>query len=324
MAEGEKFCSNCGNPAGIPTAPNLQFPENVSVNSNSAGKIGKYLVIGLVLLVALGGLMFIGLKLLKKANTPGTDVSENKKSQKTSESTKSGSAASTLADKNNPKTNKITFPSSNYKKFSSSDNTDSFYPSNIHQYGTPTLKTIQEHDGYVTLKANFMAAKINMPLGWQSFGGFTSFDKLYFFPAGALTVGPLPRTFISLRTMDTSKLGTSDFDTVLRGAEESYKKSESKYPVIKDRILYSDPDNKTFAFEIRKVASATDEKKLQGLVDIYMQNPDPASALWMNMQLSVPDEQFDEYKGLIGLVYKDLEINWSELEQLVNQLKASH
>lgn len=224
------------------------------------------------------------------------------------------------------KTKKINFPSANYKEFSLSDNTNSLDPKiatpKIVESGMQHLEIIQKKDGYASVRANFLAVKINVPLGWESIGGFDAFDKIFFYPKGGLPgKSGLPLIFISLKILEAEGIGNNDFASVLKKADDIYKKSEAEDPAYKNRILYSDPANKTFAFEVKGIKNAISSKRPKGTLDIYMQDSTPGSTLWADFQLSVPAEEFEKYKGLYGLMYKDLQINWDDLAKIAAQSK---
>ncbi len=224
----------------------------------------------------------------------------------------------------NSKTKKIFFTSANYKEFSLSDNTDSLDPKtafpNVTEYGTPHLEIVQKNEGYAVVRANLLASKIHVPLGWESFGGFDPFDKIFFYPKGSRPEnGGLPLIFIALKILDSKGIGASDFISVMQKVDEIYKDSEIENPAYKNRVSYSDPDNSTFAFESRDLKNYAEGQPQKGALDIYIKDSTPGSSLWADLQLSVPDDQFEKYKSLYGLMYNDLQINWSVLGRIASQ-----
>lgn len=288
-----------------PSAPQTIPPEPAHI-----GKIWK--IIGIILgsvIVVFSLLAWLGSYLIKRdENLSNTSESSTQTNQ---------SNMSTL------KTKKINFPTATYKEFAFSDNTDSLDPKiaapNVTEYGTPHLTIVEKNDGYATVNANLLAAKMNVPLGWESMGGFDPLDKIFFYPKyGDSADGHLPLTFIALKILDSSGLGVSDFNSVMQKIDGFMEESAANDPAFKSRVSYTDQANKTFAFEVRGATHAVSGKP-QGILDIYMQDPNPGSTLWADLQLSVPDEQFEKYKGLDGLIYNDLQINWTDLEQIVAQ-----
>lgn len=220
------------------------------------------------------------------------------------------------------KSNKITFSPASYKNFALTDTVDSLDPKintpNLTEYGMPHIEIVQKGDGYATVRLNLLAATMNVPLGWESMGGFDPFDKIFFYPKGTFPKDEgLPTTYIALKILDSSSIGDS-FDAVQKKVDDLMRGFEAKDSAYKNRVSYVDPANKTFAFEVRGLVHAV-TKKPHAVLDIYMQDPNPGALLWANLQLSVPDDQYEKYKGLDGLMYRDLQINWANLEQLASQ-----
>ena len=233
-----------------------------------------------------------------------------------------------LEDRTKPKVAQngwITFPEANYQDFATTDNTDSLDPSiatpALNEVGTPHLTVTKNDDAYATVTVNPYVITINIPLGWESNGGFDTFDKIFFYPAGSLpNDGGLPSPFIALKVLDSRGIGVSDFDSVMSKIEEFMKDAEATDPAYQNRVVYIDVANKTFAYEVKGPKHEETGRPL-GILDIYIQDPNPDSTLWVDLQLSVSLEEYERYKGLDGLIYKDLDINWNELAKLAAQVK---
>lgn len=300
--ENENSISQIESPTSeVVTATPEQTPSNKPKSGGNIWKISG--IIAVCVIIIFGLLIWLGSS-TENQNPPQSETQTNTAMETT-------------------KTDKINFPTVSYKEFALSDNTDTLDPKiaapNVTEYGLQHLEIVQKYDGYATVSANLLAATINVPLGWESRGGFDAFDKIFFYPKGTIPSGSsLPTTYVALKVLDSSGLGASDFDSVIKKLDEMYTGFEADDEAYKTRVVTADPANKTFAFEVRGVIHAVTGKP-QGVLDIYMQDPNAGSPLWADLQLSAPNDQFEKFKGLEGLMYKDLQINWADLEQLAAQ-----
>jgi hypothetical protein len=227
----------------------------------------------------------------------------------------------TLPQMSFTKTDKFDFPDATFGDFALSNNTDSLDPKiaqpNLTEIGMPHLTVVQIDDAHAMAGANLLATQINMPLGWESIGGFDPFDKIFFYPKGARPDdGGLPLPYIALKVLDSNGLGVSEYADVMQAVDDLYTGYEAENPNYKDRLKISDPDNKTFIFEARDIKHVTTGEPL-GTLDIYMQDPTPGSTLWLDLQLSVSEDDYEKYKGLVGLMYQDLQVEWDTLANII-------
>jgi hypothetical protein len=152
-----------------------------------------------------------------------------------------------------------------------------------------------------------------LPFGWLNIGGYTSLDKVFFYPKGSYQPdvdSSLPINYISLVALDSNMLGVTKYEEVLAKVQEM-QDSFGKNRLIEIKDGYS------FAFElIHPEHNYT--KKPQGVIDIYIKNPDFNSTIWLNLQLSVPASEFEKYKNLSEIAYNSLNIDWDLLQQQID------
>jgi|GEM_PF-3889126 len=207
------------------------------------------------------------------------------------------------------------FPTAQYKDFTIAANSNSLdtakaYP-NLQEYGTPHLEIIKNNDGYSEVNLPLHGIQINIPFGWGSKGGFDTMERIDFFPAPSTddlkqTNTIIPSIDLGIKVLDSSGLDVTGFSGVMTKVKEMSGG---------DQRVTIDTDEQNHVF-IVKTDTINNPSLTQpsSNYSIYIQDPNPNSTVWIDIALRAPKDQFQKYLGLLGLVYKDIKINWAGLD----------
>lgn len=152
-----------------------------------------------------------------------------------------------------------------------------------------------------------MALKLKVPNDWHSFGGFDPMNKVFLTKEKWNGSSPTPLPNVGLKILDSKALNTSKFEDVQNKVLEMTLGNENYSEVG----LYSNPEKKYFIIEAKTVKRS--DGKIASQFDIYFQDPTPNSSLWMDLQMAVEKKEAAKHKGLLGLLFNDSKVNWTEL-----------
>jgi hypothetical protein len=210
------------------------------------------------------------------------------------------------------------FPVASYKDFSLTSDSDSLNPKiaapNVTEYGSPHLEVTKDMDGYSATNLPLLGIALNIPFGWGSKGGFDTMERVDFFPAP--TEKDLKSAFddgtsidLGIKVLDSSGIGATDFKGVMAKVEEMMKGKEKKQSFTKE------VDEKNHIFIIKnETIDNLNLLKPSSSYSIYIQSPIDGSTVWVDIDIRAPKDQFQKYLGLLGLVYKDMNIDWEGLD----------
>jgi tetratricopeptide (TPR) repeat protein len=204
----------------------------------------------------------------------------------------------------------LQFPAAEYKDFAVAANSNSLNPAtaapNVEEIGEPHLKIMSDAHGYSEASLLLHSMQLNVPFGWGSKGGFGTMQRIDFFPAPSpkdIQKAYLEGTSIDLgiKVLDSIALGVTDFKDVMAQVE-AMEKASGKCTII------SDEQHHVFMVRIDKITHSEASN-----VQIYVQDPSPSSTVWVAIDVRAPRKEFQKYLGLLGLVYRDIKIDWTAL-----------
>lgn len=215
------------------------------------------------------------------------------------------------------------FPEASYKDFSLTSTSDSLNPKtaapNVTEYGSPHLEISKDMDGYSATNLPLLGIALNMPFGWGSKGGFDTTERIDFSPAP--TVKDLKSAFtdgtsidLGIKVLDSSNIDVNDFNGVMAKVEEMMVGKDGKQSFTKE------VDEKNHIFIIKnETIDNPDLLKPSSSYSVYIQSPIEGSTVWVDIDIRAPKDEFQKYLGLLGLVYKDMNIDWEGLDSYMSE-----
>lgn len=212
--------------------------------------------------------------------------------------------------------NALKFPSAQYKDFAVAANSDSLDPKkaypNITEYGTLHLVITQNAEGYSIVNLPLHGITLNIPFGWASRGGFDTMERVDFYPANSITnPTQTPPIDLGIKVLDSSGLDATDFDGVMAKVIEITTEGQTATTEV-DEIHH--------AFLVKTETINNPNLTVPSSnYSIYIQSPSANSTAWVDVDIRAPKAEFEKYAGLLGLLYRDIKIDWSGLDSYMAQ-----
>lgn len=83
---------------------------------------------------------------------------------------------------------------------------------------------------------------------------------------------------------------------------------EAMEKALEKCTIISDEQHHVFMIRIDKIKHSEASN-----AQIYVQDPSPSSTAWVAIDVRAPRKEFEKYLGLLGLVYRDIKIDWTAL-----------
>lgn len=221
-----------------------------------------------------------------------------------------------VQSENNSNETTIQFPTARYKDFAIATNSDMLDPAiaypNLKEYGSPHLEIVKNENGYSKVNLPLHGIGLNIPLGWSSKGGFDTMERIEFFPATSKddlinSIANGSSVGLGIKVLDASGLGVSDFNSIMTKIKEMYSEGQSV-------VIESDEPNHMFVAKTEDINNS-ELATSSSVWSIYIQDPNPKSTVWVKISMRSPKIEFLKYKGLLGLEYKDILIDWAGLDE---------
>ncbi|PYP86766.1 MAG: hypothetical protein DMG65_18345 [Candidatus Angelobacter sp. Gp1-AA117] len=190
---------------------------------------------------------------------------------------------------------------------------------NVHHIGSPgsqhEVQIIQDKDGYSEVNLPYLGIQLNVPFGWASWGGFNTMARIDFFPDpnhksnGNLINSPVS---MGIKILNSASLAATSFQDVAKMVRSFDKSGKS--------VLEMDEPHHVFLMKTDVVVSRDEEIQSYS---IFMQDPNPNSNAWVDIDIHAPKQDFAKYAGFIGLVYRDIKINWPALADYMRRQKQN-
>ena len=221
----------------------------------------------------------------------------------------------------------LQFPTAQYKDYALAANGSRLtaVESNIHRFpagSAPEAQIIEDKDGYSHVNLPYLGMELNIPFGWASWGGFNTMQRIDFFPDPThKSHGNLIDSSITLgiKVLNSTSMGGTSFREVFKQVQ-SFSGAAGKFT--------TEVDERHHAFLIKTEPNephhALVKVKSTSYYGLYLQDPNPDSIVWVNIDLHAPPSEFKKYAGLMGLAYRDIKINWTELEGFMRRRSASN
>ena len=213
------------------------------------------------------------------------------------------------------------FPGANYKDFTITKNSDSLNTAkaspNLTEYGAPHLEITKDNDGFSEVSLPLLGIELSIPFGWGSKGGFDTMERTNFFPAP--TQSDLKKAIVggTAINLGVKVLNSSQVATNFKGVFAKVQEMTGNGQSITTEV---DEQNHVFLIKIENINNP-DLVAPSSVYSIYMQDPNPNSTAWVEMDIRAPKSEFQKYLGLLGLVYKDIKINWSGLDAYMKSVE---
>lgn len=186
-----------------------------------------------------------------------------------------------------------TLPVGDYADYQVSDNTDTLesYPPWEEYTYLPTVLSSDEHAA--TVYALAAQTTLKVPLGWYA---EQSPDTARFMLEDQKT-----RFTLGFRSLEGKT-----FEELKNSYAEGFK---SAYPSLSDENinLVSISDTQ-FYIEVRNLMNTSGTEN--GIVNVITYNPDLPN-YYHSLLLVTPNDTFEHYEGLVGLIVRDQEIDWT-------------
>lgn len=216
----------------------------------------------------------------------------------------------------------LQFPAAQYKDFALVRNGSRLTAEepNVHRTGPPEAQVIQDKDGYSEVNLPYMGIQLNVPFGWASRGGFNAMERIDFFPDPEhKSHGNLINSSITLgiKVLNSAGMGGTNFQGVLREVQ-SLSGQGGQFTTATDEPHHA------FLIKIEKTSKSSlpVSTNTAGYYGLYLQDPNPGSTIWINVDLHAPQSEFEKYAGLLGPVYRDMKVNWAALEDYAHRHSA--
>ena len=216
----------------------------------------------------------------------------------------------------------LQFPAAQYKDYALAANGSRLTAgeSNVHRFpagSAPEAQVIQDKDGYSQVNLPYLGMELNIPFGWASWGGFNTMQRIDFFPDpkhkshGNLIDSPIT---LGIKVLNSTSMGGTSFREVFKQVQ-SFSGAAGKFTTEVDEphhafLIKTEPNEPHHA--LVKVKSTS-------YYGLYLQDPNPDSIVWVNIDLHAPPSEFKKYTGLMGLVYRDMKVNWPALEDYIRR-----
>jgi len=176
---------------------------------------------------------------------------------------------------------------------------------------------VQDEDGYSHVNLPYLGMELNVPFGWASWGGFNAMQRIDFFPDPThKSHGNLIDSSITLgiKVLNSTSMGGTSFREVFKQVQ-SFSGAAGKFT--------TEVDEPRHAFLI-KVEKVNNSHPATSVYSLYLQDPNPNSIVWIDVDLRTSQSEFKKYIGLLGLVYRDIKVNWTALEGSMRQHSAGN
>ena len=215
----------------------------------------------------------------------------------------------------------LQFPPAQYKDFALAANSSRLTAKepNVHVIGPPgsppDAQVLQDKDGYSEVNLPYMGLQLNVPFGWASWGGFNAMARIDFFPDpehksnANLIASPIT---LGIKVLN---LGGTSFQNVLKNVLKKVQSFSGEGGKV---AIETDEAHHAFLIKVEKINNPN-SKDEDGLYGLYLQDPTPGSMVWVCVVLRAPQSDFKKYTGLMGLVYRDMKVNWPALEDYIRR-----